>query len=398
MSKTTDSEPAEAAAPAARRPRRRWALLAAAVALAVTIAACAPARKYEAALVLSDVAARESPSRLKATTPAPSRTTTTVVWGGRRYEADLYLPGDGPRAAMVLAPGAAETGRRDTRLVALATTLARARFAVLVPDLPNLRELKIRAADRRALADAVAYLLSKPELAPGGRVGIGAISYAVGPAILAALEPDVRDRVRFVLGVGGYYSIRSEIAFVTTGWSRPPAGAGAAGWVRSAVDPHPYGKYVLALSVLDRLGEASDRALFDQIVERRRADMAAPIGDLTGGLSPGGTALIALIENKDPAAVEALVDRLPGPVRDEIGAMDIANKDLSVLRARLILIHGRSDTYVPHTESLALAEAAPRGRAKAYVVDSLDHVDLRLSGMRDALVLVMAMDDLLSER
>ena len=35
------------------------------------------------------------------------------------------------------------------------------------------------------------------------RAGMVAISYAAGPALLAALEPDIRERVRFILRSGG---------------------------------------------------------------------------------------------------------------------------------------------------------------------------------------------------
>src|SRR3970282_281862 len=49
---------------------------------------------------------------------------------------------------------AAPAAKDDPRLVAFATTLARARFLVLVPDVAGLRQLRVRAADAREIADA----------------------------------------------------------------------------------------------------------------------------------------------------------------------------------------------------------------------------------------------------
>jgi len=62
-------------------------------------------------------------------------------------------------------------------------TLARARFAVLAPELPGFRALRVRPTDAREVADAFAYLAGRPDLAPGGRVGIVAFSYASAYAL-----------------------------------------------------------------------------------------------------------------------------------------------------------------------------------------------------------------------
>src|SRR5262245_35503274 len=69
-----------------------------------------------------------------------TRNTLTFDYSGRSYEADMYLADNFPRAALVLVPGLAPRGKEDPRLVDLATTLARAHFAVLVPNLPSLMQ------------------------------------------------------------------------------------------------------------------------------------------------------------------------------------------------------------------------------------------------------------------
>ncbi len=177
---------------------------------------CAPLPDDEAAWVLEDLATREGESRLKEGTPHPVRRPVVYAMQGRTYQGDLYQPAQPPLAALV--PGVAERGTDDPRLVAFATTLARARYLVLVPDLPTLRAHRVQAEDARGVADAFLHLLSRPEFPVGGRAGIGAFSYAVGPAVLAALEPGIRERVDFVLGVGGYYDLHRVVTFFTTGY------------------------------------------------------------------------------------------------------------------------------------------------------------------------------------
>ena len=82
-----------------------------------------------------------------------------------------------------------------------------------MPEIPNLRDLKIRASDSQTIMNAFTYLISRPEFPDNAQAGIGAFSYAVGPSILAALRPEVRNKVNFILSIGGYYDVEQVITF-----------------------------------------------------------------------------------------------------------------------------------------------------------------------------------------
>jgi pimeloyl-ACP methyl ester carboxylesterase len=353
-------------------------------------AGCSPRRGYEAVLVLADIAAREQPSRLKQVTPAPHRQSVAFAVDGRPYRGDLYLPGESPRSALLLVPGAAEEGKDDSRLVAFATTLARARFTILVPDIASLRELQVNHGNVREIGDAFAWLVSRHELAPGGRGGMVAFSYAAGPAILAALEPGIRDRTGFILAVGGYHDLLQVLTFFTTGWFRQDGN-----W--QYLEPNEYGKWVFVLSNLNRLDDPADRALLRAMAKRKMADLAAGLDDLAAQLHGQGRALYAFIVNHEPQRVPELLRQLPPGIRADIAALDLANKDLVPLGARLLLIHGYDDSIIPYTESIALARAVPEGQARLFLVDGLAHVDLE-PGLRSRFRLWRAIYLLLGER
>ena len=102
-------------------------------------------------------------------------------------------------------------------------------------------------------------------------------------------------------------------------------------------------------------------------------------------------ALYEICANPDPDAVERLLARLPARMRQVAAAMDLSTKDLSGLRARLFLIHGRDDRIVPPGESLKLAAAARSSTSSVFLVDSLFHADLRPMGLRDKLTLWRAL-------
>ena len=381
----------------------RVAWRAAAVVVVVAVAGFAAARHIEAALVLADIAAGERPSLLKATTAPPARTPVRYSVGGREHTGDLYLPGDGPpRAGVVLVPGATPAGKDDPRLVALARTLARARFAVLTPELPGFRQLRIQPGDVREVADAFVWLTAHPDRAPAGRAGIAAVSYAVGPAVLAALAPDVRERVGFLLGIGGYYDLPRTIRYVTTGAYQSPDG------VWRHLTPSDYGKLVLVRAAQPYL-PAADAATLERMVARRLDDRAADLSDLAGHLPDRARTVYELAEHATPERFPELYAGLPAAMRADLDALSLHDKDLSRLQARLILVHGRADDLIPWPESVALAAAVGRNQARLYLLHTvLAHVDLHLPDMLtwgflsqalpDAMHLWRAVDVLLAER
>lgn len=376
------------------------------VVLALVLAACSPLRGFEAMQVANDIAAAGGPSGLKDSRPRPIRRGLAYSVEGRASTGDLYLPGDRVEAALVLVPGAAVDGKDDPTFVAFAESLARARFAVLVPEIANLRQLKVRATDARKIADAVRHLAGfVPEGAEGrtgqgktgqgGRapVGIAAVSYAVGPAVMAAATPDAGPLVRFVAAVGGYYDLEAVITFFTAGVFR----AGPEEPWQSAT-PNAYGKWVFLRSNSDFISLPSDRRLLRAMAERKMRNLDAEVSDLVAGLSPEGRSVHTLLENRDPEKVGQLIGTLPPRVREEIRALDLKNLDLGQVSARILLVHGRDDRIIPYSESLALAAAAGEAQAELFLVDNLAHVDIGPGGLDDQLTLWRVVYRLLEER
>jgi pimeloyl-ACP methyl ester carboxylesterase len=351
----------------------------------------------EAGLALEDLASGITPSRLAAQTPRPVRETISFLTGDEQRAADLYRPLQGARAGIVLVPGVAAGGKRDARVVALAKTLARLDFAVLVPDMPGVRRYRMRASDAREVADAFAWLASRPAFAPAGHIGIAGFSYGAGPVLLAALQPAIRERVKFVLAVGGYYSLESVLTYLTTGYYRTEQPAGPAASGAGRLSPHPYGEAAFVRSNLDFLERSVDRGFFTGYADYLTGDHLDQDEPLPARLAPDAQAFYALLANHLPARVPVLLDRLPPRMRTELAGIDPAAHDLSALRADVILLHGRSDNLIPYTESIALASALPAGQVQLYLIDGLAHVDLKPQA-QDVPQLLAAMEALLAER
>ena len=314
-------------------PRRKIVIFILLVLCSLVLLRCSPMRWYEAALMLADISAGEEPSRWKKITPAPEREEVAFEMKGRQYLGDLYRSPEVSLAAILLIPGAAELEKDDPRLVAFARTLARARFSVLVPEIPSLRRLQVNPGNIREVRDAFAWLVSQPGLAPHGRAGMAAFSYAAGPAVLAALEPEIRNRVRFILAVGGYHDLERVLIFFTTGHFRKNGK-----WCY--MEPNTYGKWIFVLHNAELLSDAEDRKLLKAMARRKMIDLSADVADLKNRLGAEGRNIHAFIANRDPAKGPELLGHLPQRIRADIAALNLADKELSRLKARLLLIHG----------------------------------------------------------
>ncbi|WP_018871034.1 alpha/beta hydrolase [Thioalkalivibrio sp. ALgr3] len=351
------------------------------------------AQSWEAMRVLQDIEAGAGPSALKERTPEPARETLSLTTDEGDIAADLYHPRQEVGARIVLVPGFTPQGKDDPRLVQLAHTLARARFLVLVPDLQGSRALSVRREDAATIGDAAALLARlEVERAPDEQdVGVAAISYGVGLAVLATLKPEGKETIDFLVGIGGYYDTGNVVTFATTGAYREP---GSNRWQTRT--PDPLAKWLFLWGNLHVLDDRADRALLDEIARRRAADPEVPIDDLSDPLGEEGRSLLALILNDDHERVPQLLDDLPAGAREAIESWSLAEHDLSHLSGRALLIHGRDDTMIPHTESTRLARAI--GDTDLHRIDGFSHIDPHGVGLIGQWRLLRAMTDLLAWR
>jgi hypothetical protein len=376
---------------AERRRRHRSRALPIALAVAGLLTGCSPARTLESVDVLRDIQAASGPSELKKETVRPTRDQIVYTVAGRRREADLYRPNFQPlKADLVLVPGLTPQGRNDPRVVVFATTLARAGFRVLVPDLPDLRHFQVSGTDTITVADAVCFLQAEPT---GRPLGVGAVSFAVGPAVGALFEPEAEGRVDFFLSVGGYHDLTALITYVTTGYYRRSPDAP---WQYR--EPKRYGRWVFLLTNAARLDDPHDKLALMQMAERKLSNPDADIDDLVAQLGPDGRAVYAVLTNTDPDRVQALMDALPPSVMREANALDLKQRNIASLDTWFILVHDRNDRIIPADQSLIFADNANPGHAEAFLVKGLDHAEPKEVSVFDLTELVRAVYAVLQER
>jgi pimeloyl-ACP methyl ester carboxylesterase len=232
--------------------------------------------------------------------------------------------GHGRGVPLVLVHGVTENGKDDPRLRAAAALLARTGFDVAVPTVPGLTRGRLRPDDVEPVVATIAQR-SWPTT-------VVAVSIGSGPAILAAADPRVRERVTTVVTLGGYASGRELARFFLTG-------------------EYAYG---------DLRGRATHDPRLVAMFLEANADVL-------------GAEARRDIESLDPERRARAVRELSPDVVRMLDALS-PERVVRQLSARLLLIHGRTDAAVPYTESLRLAAAA-RPDTIVSLLGVIEHVE-----------------------
>jgi pimeloyl-ACP methyl ester carboxylesterase len=251
------------------------------------------------------------------TVTGPARRASLSVAGA---EVDRWTRRGGE--PLVLVHGYAPGGKDEPRVQAAAALLARAGFDVAVPTIPGLTSGRLRPED---VSPVVATLAARAT-----PTAVVAVSVGAGPALLAAADPAVRDRVRIVLSLGGYASAPELLRFFLTG------------------------EYAFE--------EARGRVVHDPAVVRSFLEANDDLLD---------TSVQAALA--DPARAAAVLASPPPPLADLLARLS-PERIAREIRARLVLVHGVDDRAVPYTESLRLAAARPDD-TEVVLVHLVEHVE-----------------------
>ena len=106
--------------------------------------------------------------------------------------ADLYLPsGNGPHSAVLLFLGVNPAGRNDSRVVGLASGLARAGMVVMLPWSETMTEKRIDTMEIDNLVRGFEYLRTVESVDPD-RMGMGGFCVGASMAAVAATDERIR--------------------------------------------------------------------------------------------------------------------------------------------------------------------------------------------------------------
>ena len=239
--------------------------------LAVAVVAWEPTRVGLQTAVLLPNLLDAGPKPLSLFSEAPRRTAVEYrpgPEGGAPELAELWLPSwataDRKAGAMLLVLGVNNVGRNHPVVDRVADALARTGVAVLVPDSRVLLEGRLEVGEVDGVVRAFELLASRPEVDPQ-RVGIVGFSVGGSLALLAAADPRIADRVRFVNAFGAFGDASTYLASVAAHAYRDESGREVP-WT-----PSPLAREIYLRFMLDQVADAGDRRALEGALGERRA-------------------------------------------------------------------------------------------------------------------------------
>jgi len=306
---------------------------------------------------------------------------TTFDFRGHATAARIYLPrGVGFAPGIVVVHGMHELGINEPRLVGFARALAASGFFVMTPLVPGIADYRVTAQSADLIgtsAQAFAQQLGVP------KVGILAISFSGGLALLAASDQQYAPAIAWVASVGGYYDLEHVLHFFATGDAPRPDGT------IEHLPPHEYGPLIVIYDEPRDFFNAHDAPIAPQALKLLLSGNGKASEKLTAMMTPAGQQLMQDIYHKQRQSLAPAILAEIDKRRNALSAASPAGR-LAFVHAPVLLLHGSDDTVIPPTELLWLHRDIPKQYLVAALVSpAIGHVEVGTKvSWRDKLALV----------
>jgi len=293
---------------------------------------------------------------------------STFDFRGQPIPSRVYLPrGIGFAPGIVVVHGMHELGIDEPRLVSFARSLAASGFFVLTPLVPGIADYRVEAQSADLIGTAVqsfAHELNVP------RVGVLAISFSGGLALLAAGDPQYASSFAWIASVGGYYDLAHVLRFFATGEAVRPDGS------VEHLSPHEYGALIVMDDEPNDFFSPQDAPLAHDALKLLLAGHGKESEALTARMTPAGQQVMQEIYHKQRTSLTAALLSEIDKRRDQLAAASPAGH-LRFIRVPVLLLHGSDDTVIPPTELLWLDRDIPADQlAAALISPAINHVEV----------------------
>ena len=293
---------------------------------------------------------------------------TTFDFRGKAIPARVYLPrGVGFAPGIVVVHGMHELGINEPRLVSFARSLAASGFFVMTPLVPGIADYRVRAESADVIGTAVQSFAEELNVP---RVGVLAISFSGGLALLAATDSHYASSFAWVASIGGYYDLAHVLRFFATGDAVRPNGT------VEHVTPHEYGPLIVIYDEPGDFFSPYDAPLADNALKLLLAGHGKESEVVTKQMTPAGRQIMQDIYHKQRASLAPAILAEINKRQEELAAASPAGH-LRFIQVPVLLLHGSDDTVIPPTETLwLLQDIPPQYLADALVSPAITHVEV----------------------
>lgn len=310
--------------------------------------------------------------------------------------ARAYSPEGRSRRTVVLIAGVHPEGIDDPRLMHFARSMAGSGLSVITPQVPRLIRFEITPSVTDTIEEVAAWAAAQESGAGDRRVGLAGISFSGGLAVVAAGRESLRDRVAFVLSIGGHGDLLRTLETL--------AGGVLASDVHLAAEP--FGLAIVLSSVAERVVPPSQVAPLREWARTflsavhlppEQSDLAqerfSRAAQLAGALDDPAATFVHHVRAADTAALRP---HLIEPVREFAMHPSLSPERATPPAAPVYLLHGTEDEVIPPREALHLARyLQPHTHARVLLTPVLTHADVAQLELDDGRALVAFLGSLL---
>jgi pimeloyl-ACP methyl ester carboxylesterase len=308
---------------------------------------------------------------------------TTYERNGEVLPATVFRPARrrGACPGWVVLHGLTYTGREHPALIRFVRAIAAAGNVVLVPDIPEWRALRVApAVTVDTIRASVAALQARNDIEHEHACLFG-FSFGATQALVASVDPAVRQRLHGIAAWGGYSNVHRLFLFGLLGdydLDRQ----------HYNVRPDPYGCWIMAGNYLTHVPGFEDYGDVERAVHwlaleagRRRVFAWDPVFDpdkrrLRELLAPAHREVFDILapETNRPGPDRAVGVPLSNQLADAAMRVDPLfdpTPFLSRVDVPVLLAHGRHDRLIPYTETIRLARALPSRSVESLTITAL---------------------------
>jgi pimeloyl-ACP methyl ester carboxylesterase len=285
-----------------------------------------------------------------------------------------------PLPAWIVLHGITRPGRAHPTLVRFTRAVAAGGCAVLVPEVPEWRELRLATDQTLPTVEAALAAFEQIDGVARRPVGLVGLSFGAPQAIAASAHPALAGRIAGVVGFGGFCDLERTLRFQFTGeheWRNR----------HHHLEPDPYGRWIVGANYLTAIpGHERRTAVAESL--RSLATFAgdagvmswddrfdAPKAELRDSLEAEDREIFDLFApmspaKPDPREAEAMAVALAEAGRRVEPTIE-ASRSFAEVTGPVHILHGRDDHLIPFSEAFRLRDALPAGVVAGVTVTRL---------------------------
>jgi len=289
--------------------------------------------------------------------------------GNRKILPDIYRPNDNKKypGMIVFAPLAKE-GKREPLVVNFMKGLVGLGFTVMVPFWPNRSVGTIYESDSNDLIECISWF-SKSNHIKNEPIGIVAVSYGTGPAIIACANNEIQEKIRFLMSISGYIELLSVAKLVVTKQFSYKNISGSA-------EPDPYARYILFRNAGNWCESKKDTKIFYKLAQNyfTKQNPDKELDTTKDSFSKDGRKVFDWVTSKTPQEFDNGYLKMSNNIKKYYSGLSVSDKLIKSINFPLLILHSTNDRLIPYTESVKLYDKIEDKKDSTLVlIDAFDH-------------------------